>query len=200
MIIMKTDVVEEQQVTNGFNTTQLGGLIVNLKENPEAGNVTFQCRTRWQDGARAFHHFSGYEIDGQPVHVDERKFVVLSDEPSEFGVSDAAPGPAEQLLGAVAGCITATTIAFASLNGIDITDLKVEAAGDLNLQGMFGLRDDMPIGFKNINVKTSISGNAPENKLKEMAELGYKYSPIRSTVSHGVPVALKVRTKNENDF
>ena len=192
---MKKDVVEEQQVTNGFSTTQLGGLIENLKENPETGNVTFQCRTRWQYGARAFHHFSGYKIDGEPLHEGERKFVVLSDEPSEFGVSDAAPGPGEQLLGAVAGCVTATTNAFASLNDVEITDLKVDAAGDLNLQGMFGLSDDMPIGFRNIHIKTSISGNAPKSKLKEMAELGYKYSPIRNTVSHGVPVELNVKAE-----
>ena len=197
---MKTDVVEEQQVTNGFNTTQLGWLIENLKENPEAGNVTFQCRTRWQDGARAFHHFSVYKIDGQPMHEGERKFVVLTDEPSEFGVSDAAPGPGEQLLCAVAGCVTATTNAFASLNGVEITDLKVEVDGDLNLQGMFGLCDEVAIGFKNIRVKTSLKGNAPESKLREMAELGYTYSPMRNTVSHGVPIEVNVKVKSENDF
>lgn len=189
--------VIEKQVVNGFNTTQLGGLIENLKENPEAGSVIFRCQTQWQDGARAFHHFSDYSIDGQTVHEDSRKFVVLSDEPSEFGVSDAAPGPAEQLLGAVAGCVTATTNAFASLKGVEITGLEVVVDGDLNLQGMFALRDDVAIGFKNIRVQTSISGNAPESKLREMAELGYIYSPIRNTVSHGVPVELNVKVEDE---
>jgi len=184
---------EEQKIVNGFDTEQLGGLIESLKENPEAGNVTFQCQTHWQRGARAFHHFSGYQIDGQSVHEGERKFIVLSDEPSEFGVSDAAPAPSEQLLGAVAGCVTATTNAFASLNGVELTALKVEVNGELNLQGMFALRDDVPVGFKTINVSINISGNAQESKLKEMAEAGYTYSPIRNTVSQSVPVELNIR-------
>lgn len=189
------NLVKEQHWTNGFNTTQLGGLVENLKENPDAGNVTFKCSTNWQDGARAFHHFSGYHIDGQSVHEDERNFVVLSDEPSEFGVSDAAPAPAEQLIGAVAGCVTATTNAYASLNDVEITDLRVDVDGEINLQGMFALRDDVNIGIKNIHIKTSISGNASISKLREMAEMGYKYSPIRNTVSHSVPVDLDVQAE-----
>lgn len=192
------DLIEEQKVVNGFNTTQLVGLIENLKERPGAGNITFQCQTRWQDGARAFHYFSGYLIDGQPMHKGNRKFVVLSDEPSEFGISDAAPGPAEQLLGAVAGCITATTNAFASLNGVELTDLNVDVDGDINLQGMLALRNDVTIGFKNIHVKVSIAGNASESKLREMVEAGYKFSPIRNTVSHAVPVELKVQAEGKN--
>jgi uncharacterized OsmC-like protein len=193
MIKIMKNLVEEQQMTNGFNTTQLGRLVETLEASPGAGNVTFKCKTRWQDGARAFHHFSGYQIDGQSVHEDGRTFVVLSDEPSEFGVSDAAPSPAEQLIGALAGCVTATTNAYASLNGVEITDLKVDVDGDLNLQGMLALRDDVAIGFKNIRIKTSISGNASEEILQEMAELGYKYSPIRNTVSHNVPVELDIQ-------
>lgn len=187
---------EELNTVNGFNTTQLGGLIGMLKDNPDAGNVTFRCETHWQEGARAFHHFSGYNIDGQPVHEEERKFVVLSDEPTEFGVSDAAPAPAEQLLGAVAGCVAATTNAFASLNDVELTSLKVEVKGILNLQGMFVLRDDVPIGFKNITVNITIAGGAPDSKLNEMAESGFKFSPMRNTVSQSTSAELSIQCKN----
>lgn len=180
-------------IVNGFDTTQLGGLIGALKASPDAGNVTFRCQTTWQDGARAFHHFSGYSIDGNEVHEGERTFVVLSDEPSEFGVSDAAPGPAEQLLGAVGGCVTATTNAFASLNDIELTSLKVKVEGELNLQGMFALLEDVPVGFKSIKVTIAISGDAPKDKLKEMAESGFKYSPIRNTVTQGASSVLHIR-------
>ncbi len=189
------NVKEKIKLVNGFNAAQLEGLIENLKENPQAGNVTFKCNTLWQDGARSFHHFSGYSIDGQSVHEGNRKFVVLSDEPSEFGVSDAAPAPAEQLLGAVAGCITATTNAFAALNGIILTSLKVDVDGDLNLQGMFALREDVQAGFKNLRAFVTISGDAPADKIKEMAEAGFKFSPIRNTVSHGASVILDVHVE-----
>lgn len=187
---------EAQKTVNGFNTEQLSGLIENLKEHPEAGNVDFRCHTRWQDGARAFHHFSGYSIDGQRVHDNTRKFVVLSDEPSEFGVTDAAPAPAEQLLGAVAGCVTTTTNAFASLNGVNLTGLKVDVHGIINLQGMFALREDVPVGFKNIEVNVSISGDAPESKLREMAEAGFTYSPIRNTISHSTSAELNIQSES----
>lgn len=190
-----SELKERQSIIGGFNTIQLGGLIDSLKSNPEGGKVTFKCQTHWQNGARAFHHFSGYNIDGQFVH-EERKFVVLSDEPSEFGVSDAAPAPAEQLLGAVGGCVAATTNAFASLNGIHLTKLNVNVDGDLNLQGMFGLRDDVPVGFKRIRVNIAISGDAPDSKLREMAEAGFKFSPIRNTVSQGAVAELQIANKS----
>ena len=155
--------------------------------------MKFRCQTHWQNGARAFHRFSGYHIDGNAVHEDGRRFVVLSDEPLEFGASDAAPAPAEQLLGALAGCIAATTNAFASLEHIRLTQLVVNVEGNLNLQGMFALQDTVPIGFKNIQVKVAISGAASEDALGKLAESGFQYSPVRNTLNHGVEVKLRVK-------
>ena len=83
------------------------------------------------------------------------------------------------------------------MNGVEITYLKVDVNGDLNLKGMFALRDDVAIGLMNIRIRTFISGNASEDRLKEMAKLGYKYSPIRNTISHYVPVELDIQTVNK---
>ena len=43
---------------------------------------------------------------------------------AKLGATDAAPGPAEQLMHAVASCIIATTNAYASLDGIELSRLE----------------------------------------------------------------------------
>jgi uncharacterized OsmC-like protein len=136
---------------------------------------------------------AGYRIDGQQVHDDERRFVLLSDEPTELSGSDAAPGPAEQLMHALAGCIAATINANASLRGIVLERLEIAVAGDIDLHGVFGLREGVRPGFEQLRAKIDIVGDADPAVLQEIAEAGLASSPIRDSVENGVPLHADVR-------
>jgi uncharacterized OsmC-like protein len=182
------NLMDEPGVVNGVDTAQLTKWIGQLKERPDTGNIKYRCQSSWQEGTRVLHHFAGYEIDGTSLNGDNRRFVILTDEFNEFGVKEVAPTPYEHLLGALSGDITATINAHASLNNIHLTNLQVECEGEMNVQGMFDLRRDLPIGFKTILVKVTISGDAPEAKLMEMVDKGYKFSPVRNTISSGIRI------------
>jgi uncharacterized OsmC-like protein len=179
---------------NGLDTAALGGLVELLKDNPQGGRVTFATRSRWQDGARVLTRVAGYGIDGQPAHEDERRFVLLSDEPTELSGTDAAAGPAEQLMHAVAGCIAATINANAAFMGVTLTRLEVDLEGDIDLHGIFGLDETVRPGFGELRAKIGIAGDADPDRLQEIAVRGLRFSPIRESVENGVRIRAEVKT------
>jgi uncharacterized OsmC-like protein len=179
-------------VINGINTELLGNLAGLLSQNPDAGRVTFHSRSLWQQGTRVLTRFAGYTIDGDRQHEGDRQFVLLSDEPVELSGTDAAPSPIEQLLHALGACIAATTNANAALMGIELTQLEVRLESDLNLRGFFALDDRVRPGIGELRAQIAIAGNADAEKLREIVERGYRYSPIRESVNNGVTLNREI--------
>lgn len=178
---------------NGLDTGALAGLVEMLKDNPNGGRVTFVTRSRWQDGARVLTGIGGYRVDGTPAHEDQRRFVLLSDEPLELSGTDAAPGPAEQLMHAVAGCISATINANAAFAGVKLTRLEVALEGGIDLHGIFGLEPQARPGFGELRARIEIAGDADSATLEQIAARGVAASPIRESVQNGVPIRADIR-------
>jgi uncharacterized OsmC-like protein len=127
-------------------------------------------RSRWQHGARVLCDIGGYRIDGNAAHEGERRFVLLSDEPTELSGSDAAPAPADQLLHAVAGCIAATINANAATRGIELHRLTVALEGDIDLHGIFGLDERVRPGFGELRAAVEIAGGRPRDAAQRRRE------------------------------
>ncbi|MCA9873518.1 MAG: OsmC family protein [Anaerolineales bacterium] len=179
---------QEAVIVNGLDTTALSGLINMVDENPGGGRVTFLSRTSWQDGARSFTRFSGYKVDGQMQHQSERNLVVLGDEPVELSGTDAAPGPIEELMYAAATCIAATINANAALRNIELRQLEVALESDIDLHGIFNLEPKTRPGISEMRAKITIAGEADPATLREIAQAGYQFSPVRDSVDNGVTV------------
>lgn len=182
----------EPVVVNGLNTTQLGGLIGALKQNKDAGRVTFFSRSRWQDGMRAFTTFTGYEIDGELHHENTREFTLLGDEGVELSGTDAAPGAVEELMYALGTCIIAAGNANAALRGIELSRFDVELESDLDLHGLFALDPEVRAGILEMRSKITIAGDADDATLREIAMLGFEYSPVSESIRNGVSVKPEV--------
>lgn len=173
---------------NGFDTTVLGGLVELLQQDPAAGRVTFLADSRWEDGARVSTRVTGYRIDGELHHQDERDHVLVSDEPVEFGAADTAPAPPEQLMAALGSCIAATASAYAALRGIQLSRMDVAVESHVDLHGFAGLDANVRPGLSEIRTAITIAGDADEETLRELALLGYQFSVVRDTIQKGVPV------------
>lgn len=182
-----------QTTVNGLNTTARG-LVATLKDHPKNGRVTFASHSGWQDGARVLTRLAGYQIDGQPAHENERRFVLLSDEPTELSGTDAAPGPAEQLMHAMASCIAATINANAALMGVKLDRLNIALEGDIDLHGIFGLDERVRPGFGELRTKIRIAGDADPDTLEDIAARGFRFSPVRDSVQNGVPIRSEIET------
>jgi uncharacterized OsmC-like protein len=178
-----------QATTNGFDTATLGGLVDTLRRHPQGGRASFFARTRWEDGTTGVStRLAGYEIDGELHHDGEREHVLRTDEYVELGSTDTAPGPAEMMMAALGSCITTTTRAYAAVKGLDLTGIDVAVDGDLNMQGMFGLDAAARPGLNELRVTITIEGDAEEEALREVALLGYQFSPVTDSVRNGVPI------------
>ncbi len=182
------EVTAQPTVVNGLDTSQLGGLIEALKQNEDAGKVTFFSHSRWQDGMRAFTTFSGYEIDGEMHHQRTRQFTLLGDEGVELSGTDTAPGAVEELMYALGTCIIAAGNANAALRGIELTQFEVELESDLDLHGLFALDPEVRPGILDLRANITIAGDADDDALREVAMLGYQYSPVSESIRNGVNV------------
>jgi len=175
-----------QDIVNGLNTTALSGLIDNLKNDKDAGRVTFYSNSEWQDGMRSFTTFTGYKIDGKMYHEKQRKFVMLGDEGLELSGTDAAAGAVEELMYAVGTCIIAAGNANAALMGVKLTKFQLEMESDIDLHGMFALDENVRPGILELRMKITIAGDADDETLRKIANLGYTYSPVSNSVRKGV--------------
>lgn len=186
---------ETESVTvNGLDTTALTGLIGMLEDDPEVGRVTFFSNSRWQDGMRAFTTFTGYEIDGQLHHEQEREFVLLGDEGVELSGTDAAPGAVEEMMYALGTCIIAAANANAALMGVELTRLEVDLESDIDLHGLFAVDPDVRPGVLEMRARITIDGDADEQTLREIARLGYQYSPVSESLQNGISVVPQIIT------
>lgn len=182
-----------QTVVNGLNTEPLGQLAAALDGNPESGQVSFHSRTRWQGAARTATEVKGFTVDGQRRNDDRRRFVLECDWPIGFGSGDVEAMPAEQFLHAVASCIAATTNAYAALEGVKLTRLEVAMDGHLDMHGMFGLDDGVRAGLRGLQADIRIDGDADAETLEQLARKGVRFSCLRDSVEHGIPLQARVQ-------
>lgn len=185
----------EGKKVNGLPVNQLEGVINMLEENPDKGQVTFYSHSRWQDGMRAFTTFTGYKVDGEMVHENEREFVLLGDEGVELGGTDTAPGAVEEMMYALGTCIIAAGNANAALMGVELTRFEVKLESDIDLHGLFAVDEDVRPGVLELRANITIAGDADAETLRKIANLGYQYSPVSESIRNGVNVKPNVVVK-----
>ncbi len=182
-------------VVNGLDVPVLRGMESALKANPPLGFVTFFSDTEWQDGMRSFTSFTGYRIHGQIQHQQERHFVLLGDEGSEFSGTDAAPGAIEELMHAIGASITALANMNAAFMGVDLTQFEVALECDIKMHGMFALNPDVRPGIIDARATITIAGDADEDTLRKIAMAGYNFSPVSDSVRNGINMTPTVVIK-----
>jgi uncharacterized OsmC-like protein len=66
--------------------------------------------------------------------------------------------------------------------------------GDMNVQGALGISPDYRNGLSEIRMKITVTGNATEEKLREVVRRATQRSAVFDMVTHGVPVDVDVET------
>ena len=104
-----------------------------------------------------------------------------SDHPTVLVGKDNAPTPAELLLAALAGCLTAGIGNIAAARGVELTEVESTVEGDIDVQGVLGLSDTVRNGYEQIKVSFKIRGNASDEKLRQIVEQSRARVPRCST-------------------
>ena len=181
-----------ESIRNGVDTKTLFATLDAVKAQPELGTFRFRVRNRWLGGAHNRSTIKDFYAAGGEDGSRATAFELDAGEPPILIGANEAPNPAEQLLHALAACLTTSLVYVAAARGVRLTRVESRLEGDMDVRGALGLSDEVRNGFEQIRVTFEVEGDAPAEKLNELVERAKARSAVFDMVTHGVPVQIGV--------
>jgi uncharacterized OsmC-like protein len=179
---------------NGVDVPKLFATLDAIKKQPEIASFQFRASNRWLKGTHSRSTFSGfYGAIQEMTHASTQTFD--ADHPSVLCGDDNAPTPVEFLLHALAACLTAGLVNIAAARGIDLTEVESTVEGDIDLQGILALSDEVRNGYQGIRASFKVKGNAPAETLRDLVERSRARSAVYDVLTNGVPVDLRIEAQ-----
>src|SRR5262249_56134514 len=91
------------------------------------------------------------------------------------------------------GCLSGGLANIAAARGVELTEVTSTVEGDIDLNGILGLNDQVRNGFEQIRVTFDVKGNAPAEKLRQVVEQSKARSAVFDIITSGVPVSVDVK-------
>ena len=181
-------------IRNGVDSEQLFGTLDLIKVQPELAKFQFRATNRWLGGAHNRSLIKDFYAAGGEDTSRGEEFEIDAGEPAILLGTDTGPNPAEYLLHALAACLTTSIVYVAAARKVELTSVKSTLTGDMDVRGALGVDEEPRNGFERITASFRVTGNAPEEKLREVVERAQKRSAVYDMVTNGVPVAVDVST------
>ncbi len=191
---MSNATVEQEVIRNGVNVTNLFNTINAVDQQREAAAFQFRATNRWISGTHSESRIRGFFGAGQEDETRTEDFVLQADHTKVLNGDDEGPTPVEYVLHALAACLTAGIGNVASARGVELDFVESTVEGDIDLQGILGLSDEVRNGYQQIRVNFRIAGDAPEEKLRQIVEQSRARSAVFDIITNSVPVEIEVAT------
>jgi uncharacterized OsmC-like protein len=176
---------------NGVDTPTLFATIDAVAAQRELAACRFRAENVWQSGTHSRTSIkSFYGAGAEHEHV--REFVLDSDHPAVLVGADNGPLPVELVLAGLASCLTAGIGNIAAARGVQLHEVTAVVEGDLDLQGVLGLSEEVRNGYQKIRVDFRIKGDAPEEKLRQIVEQSRARSAVFDIITNQAPVEITV--------
>ncbi len=188
---MTTTVTTTRGPLNGVDTPTLFATLDVVKAQREIAHFQFRASNRWIKGTHSQSTFHSYH--GATQELTHREPMTFdADHPPVLVGEDQGPTPVEFLLHALAACLTAGLVNIASARGIELVEVESTVKGDIDLQGILGLSDEVRNGYQGIRVDFLVRGKASAEQLRGLIEQSRKRSAVYDVLTNGVPVDLRV--------
>ena len=192
---MTTQATTDQEVIrNGVNVTNLFNTINLVDSQRELAKFQFRATNRWVSGTHSQSRIRGYFGAGQEDESRTEDFVLDADHTKLLNGDDQGPTPIEYVLHALAACLTAGIGNIAAARGVELDFVESTVEGDIDLQGILGLSDEVRNGYNQIRVSFRIAGDAPEETLRKIVEQSRARSAVFDIITNQVPVTIDVAT------
>ena len=176
---------------NGVDTPTLFATIDAVDKQRELAAFKFRATNAWQNGTHSKTSITSYHgAGGDHEHV--REFVVDADHPAVLVGADNGPLPVELLLAGLASCLTGGIGNIAAARGVKLTSVESVVEGEMDIQGILGLSEDVRNGYQNITIDFKIEGDAPEEKLRQIVEQSKARSAVFDIITNQTPVNVTV--------
>ncbi|HEX6257004.1 MAG TPA: OsmC family protein [Euzebyales bacterium] len=186
-----TDTTVNDTVRNGVDTAALFATLEAVDGQRELAKFQFRVRNNWISGTHNRSTFGGFFGAGTE-HEHKATYTADADHPPVLIGADNAPTGAEYVLHALAACITHAIANSAAARKVNLTEVTSTVTGDVDLQGVLGLSDEVRKGYNNIRISFDISGDADEETLRDIVEQGRRRSAVYDVLTNGVNVDLDV--------
>lgn len=176
---------------HGVDTPKLFATIDVVKGQPDLAQFQFKATSRWMKGTHCRTTMAAFTgAGGEHQHV--AAYQAEMDHPGVLCGQDQGPTPVEYLLAGLAGCITAGVANIAAARGVTLDAVEAEVTGDIDLQGILGISDDVRNGFSAIRATFRVGGDAPTDKLAQIVDQARARSAVFDVLTNGVPVEIKM--------
>jgi uncharacterized OsmC-like protein len=179
---------------NGVDTEKMFATLDLIKAQPELARFQFRATNQWIEGAHNRSTIKGFFAAGGEDSTRGEAFEIDAGEPAILLGSDTGANPAEYLLHALAACLTTSIVYVAAARKVQLTSVQSTLTGDMDVRGALGVDDEPRNGFERIGVSLRVTGNASQEKLRDVVERARQRSAVYDMVTNGVPVAMEVRT------
>ena len=177
---------------NGWDVDAMTQAVTMVKEQPEAGLLTWRGRSIWDGGFGLDVRTREIEQLGE---VMDRHFTLRSDHPPELLGHNTGTTAVETVLAALGACMTGQFAAEATRRGVRIDSLTVDLECTNDLNGMFRSSRSAP----DCATSHCPSGSPPtqtEETLQETLDTARSLSPIFDTVTKPVAVAATLQKES----
>jgi uncharacterized OsmC-like protein len=178
-------------VDNGVNTQALLDARAALSQQPEGAQFKWRATNEWQRGTHSRSTVEGFfGLGDEQAH--RSTFSFDSDHPQVFASEDHGATPAEHLLVALAGCLTAGVAAVAQNRDIQLRSVKATVEGDMDVLGILGGDPDVRNGFGGIRVHYDIDADATPEEIEALVAQSQKRSAVFDAVSNPTNITVEV--------
>lgn len=183
---MNTQAMEKpaKVAKNGVDVPTLLATIGVVKDAPPAAQFQFRAKGEWVSGTHSRATVNGFFGAGEE-QGRAQDFVIEGDHPAVVCGADKAPTPIEYLLSALAACLTAGVGNIASVRQIDLDSVETTVEGDIDMQGILGLDDNVRNGFNTIRATVKIKGDAPAEALERVVQQSIARSAVFDMLTNG---------------
>ncbi|WP_366554466.1 OsmC family protein [Aquibaculum sediminis] len=182
---------EMAHFVNGINVQAALDTIEALKADKSLAQFQFRARNTWVSGGENRSTIRDFFGAGREDTSRTAAFEFTNGEPPVLLGNNEGANPVEFLLHALAGCVTTTFVLHAMARGITIHRMSTELMGDIDLQGLLGLDETVPAGYRQINIRMQVDADCSEEELDDLLAYAQQHSPVCNTVCRPVPVVIE---------
>lgn len=144
------------------------------------------------DNAKLTYKAAGVGVGSVATRISAGRHQFTVDEPAALAGDDTAASPVEYALGAIIACQVVVYRLYAEQLGIQVEDITINAEGDLDVRGLFGIDESVRPGFSDIRLAVQITGPETQERYEELARTVEARCPVQDLFSNATPVSAVV--------
>jgi uncharacterized OsmC-like protein len=180
-----------KSVDNGVKVEALVAAREALTNAPAAAQFRWRAACEWKNGTHSHSTVESFYGLGEEQHR-KKTFAFDADHPEVFASEDIGATPVEYVLVGLASCLTAGIAAIAQYRSIQLKSVVATIEGDMDLQGILGIDDEVRNGFRGIKVTYKIDADASREDVEALVAQSQKRSAVYDIVTNPTNVVVAV--------